>query len=190
MTVTKTKSEIISLGRRVLGLDHSRTDCYAVQTDGIDADALIELAARNWYLRLLDEADPALVAPRAVNATAARPAGEAAGTRLVLPSECRRVTAVALPGWHHAVKPLPSSEMSAAVSRQLNPFTRATVDTPVAVLSDAGYICAWPEGTEHGSMAVSGTVDDGAETYTFDEAAVGSLVEAFKTIQIPDYGTF
>ncbi len=181
---------MIALARRMLGLGHSRADCNALQTDGIDTDALLEQSLRQWYLALLDKGDAAMTVPREVDAVTANVAPAGGGTHISPPAGCRRITGVLLSGWHHPVEPLDSSHMQRAVARQLNPYTRATASSPVAVRQSDGSIVAWPVPQQYGSNTILGTVDDGPESYTFGESALSTLATHLQGIKIPDYGSF
>lgn len=180
---------MLSLSRKLLGLEHLRVDCTAVASDGIDAGVLIENAVRQWYLGLLDSGSPEEVAQRPVEFTASRaPGGE--GVYIRTAAGCRRVMMVRLAGWHHGVAPLKASQCEEVVRRQRNPYSGASAEHPVAVSLPDGNILAWPEPGEYGTPEVSGTVDDGPESYTFDERALSSLGNALNNIRIPDYGSF
>lgn len=190
MKTTYTREEMLDLARELLGFDHKRTDCLAVQTDGIDPTTLIERELRNWYLDLLDHGPVSSLAPTAVAVVASRPAGHSSGTRLAVPTNCRRVLTVHLAGWQRAVTPLGAEKCASTVARQLNPYTRASVDSPVAVVSADGSLLAWPEPAENGTTTVTGAVDSDPETYIFDDSALASLKEALNNIKIPDYGAY
>lgn len=188
--MTYSEQELIDYGRRVLGFGHIRSDCNLSQTDGVDVDALIADNIRQWYLELLRNGARELLEGTAVAVTASTPLGGAGGARLEVPARCVRVLSVRLKGWHHAVEPLGAAKLEQTMLRQLNPYTAATVRSPVAVASADGSILAWPESAEYGSTEVIGAVDPGAGTYTFAEGALQSLAQHLSTLKIIDYASF
>lgn len=188
--MTYTKQQMLSYARARLGLDHLRSDCSAEQTDGIDADSLIEAALRQWYLELLAHGEPEHVSARAVEATASVPSGSSGADQYRLPGCCVRLLSLRLNGWHHAVAPLPPEEMEATIRRQLNSYTAATVRNPVAVMTRDGNVMAWPGAGQYGPSEFRGAVDDGAALYTFEESALSTLDTYLSKLKITDYASF
>lgn len=189
MIVTKSKEEMIQIGRQILGFEHCRSDCNVVQSDGIDVDSLIGAAIRQWYLQLLDTGEERHLATQPLTVTATQSSGNAGGTVLSLPDGCRRVLTVRLGGWHHAVRPAGVEAFERICGRQLNKYSAAVVDHPNAVMTADGKVVAWPDGNEYGNTEVYGVVDEGEDSYTFDDSALDTLGTALQTIKIPDYGS-
>lgn len=195
MMVVYSSSELIAMVRVWLGLEHTRSDCNAAQTDGVDADAIISTALRTWYLDLLDSGDTRYVCARAVSdAVLKQTAAAPRGMIIDVPEYCRRLLRVRLAGWHHSVYVADSGCMEEAVKRQQNPYTAATSSHPVAVAAAGGRsVYVWPAADEVEKQLVeaAGTCDDGPETYTFDESALALLRQyVVKNVIIPDYGIF
>lgn len=191
MKVTYTKEQLLAKARMLLGFAHSRADCGATQTDGVDVDAIILETLRNWYLNLLRFGTPSMLAPQEIQALTSLPSGTAGGSMITLPQECVRVLSVRLPGWHHSVEAESSERMNDVVSLQLNPYTQSTADTPVAVIdASRKIIYAWPQAAEYGNLSILAAVDNGEDSYTFDDSALTTLPEALEKVKIIDYGTF
>lgn len=191
MQIKKNRQEMLLEARRLLGLEHTRSDCGAAQTDGIDTDALIAASLRQWYLDLLDRGDVRYLAPQKLEITSSRPSGIAGGAVLRLPDECRRALSVRLAGWHHAVAVRPAAEMAAAVHAQLNGYAAATPSRPVAVCgADGRSIYAWPDPAELGSNEIEGAADTGEDLFVMDDSALSTLPQWLSQLKITDYGSF
>ena len=95
--------------------------------------------------------------------------------RLTLPSGTRRIFDVALDGWSYAVEVLPAAEAPTVMSRQLNPFTRACAERPVAVLEAPsggeirGLMC-WPAAAA--ARTLTAVVVSDNDRYVLDESAI------------------
>lgn len=179
MKVQYTKKEMTALARLALGFDHARDDIADVQTDALDVDTLMARLTRGWYLHLLDTAPLTMLAVGRIDGASVAYNGTVGGaTTVVLPAECRRCTAVALPGWSGAVVPEAPEALGAVTELQLNPYTAATAAAPVAVLAaDGRSVLCWPPLTlgTGGTPVVYGARDTGEELYEFDESALSTL---------------
>lgn len=175
MKLTLTKQQMLERLRTSAGLEPLRADCRIEITDGIDVDAVLLPRARARYLELLDTADSRFLAPENMasvcSATASAPAD---GILIALPSSCRRVFALRMEGWKKAVEVLPSDRLDIVINRQQNPFRRATVEKPVAVLCPGAEIrvMAWPSALVPRIETITGVIDPGEDFYTFDESAM------------------
>ncbi len=181
MKITLSKAQMLKRCRTAGGLEPLRADCSIELTEGIDADAMLELRLRKWYLDLLDTGPRELVAADNISAMVSVSAvseGEAGGALLNMPAMCRRVFDVKLRGWCKAVEVLPASEYDRVLSCQLNPFTAATVERPVAIAlpgntsGAAPQVMAWPAGAAPQAVTVTAAIDPGEDYYTLDERAL------------------
>ena len=166
------------------GLEHLRSDCNIEQSDGISVDNLLEQQVRAWYLNLLDTAPRHLLAPDNISTTVTASLiseGDAGGARITLPAMCRRVFDIQLKGWHRPVEVLPESEVSHVISRQLNQYTAATDSNPIAVFIPgeirgiSPQVIAWPTTATPQVLVLTAVLDQGKDSYSFDEAALATL---------------
>ena len=184
MILTLTRSEMLSRLRLIMGLEPLRTDCSIEYTDGIDVDAVLEQHLRAWYVAMLDDAPPHLLAPTDISRLVVVSECPApSGVVFDLPALCRRVFEVRMPGWYHTVAVRPPEYCEAVCSRQLNPFTRATTARPEAVLMPGGRsLMLFPAGQGSVPAMLSGIIDPGADSYVLDEAALAGLASLAKQI--------
>lgn len=182
MKITLTKDEMLQRLRVLAGLDSLRADCTIEYTDGIDVDAMLEIKLRAWYLGLLDSAPASLLAPADITSVAAvEDDAPAEGCRVTVPGMCRRAFDIRLGGWLRAVPVLPAANADQVLRRQLNPYTRATAASPVAVAAPGGAdgamggILAWPAAAD--VCLLTAVVDPGPDKYVMDEAAMGALAQ-------------
>lgn len=170
---------MIALARLALGFDSGRDDVVEVHADSVDVDTLMERLARMWYADLLDNAPLHMLKVTSITgASVAFGTYVGGGSRVELPPHCRRCSEISLPGWKGSATPLPHSEAEALTACQLNPYTAATDDFPVAVMSaDSRSVHCWPAMRMGSAMtvAVRGVVDPGDDIYVFDESALPSF---------------
>lgn len=181
MKITKTRAQMLDYVRTALLLNPERSDGAIEYTDGLDIDSAIINATRARYLNLLDNGSREQLAPEDVSddvsVGATLPGG---GVRLILPPSTRRVFDVALDGWLYPVEIQPADRLRCIVAEQFNPFTRATVEQPVAVIDTASTagrltsILCWPAATQINMLTA--VVDPGENKYILDESALNSLI--------------
>lgn len=156
-----------------------RADCEVTRTDGLDLDRLQTMELREWYLKLLDTAEPELLEVKDIAKDVAlkrRPDGSAT---IMLPEECRRVIEVSLEGWRQPARL--TTQGSALAQLQQSEFSRGGTMEPVAVVH-SGYIHLYspPSGT-----AVIGTLKCISEPLNGEYVMDELLLE---TIKIDGYG--
>ncbi len=132
MKLDLTKNEMLALWKRRHFLEPLRADCRIGRSDGVDLDAISELQMRQWYLNLLAEAPVELVATTDLALTATLKRTSRGSGLVTLPTETVRVLSVKLSCWPTAVVPV--EETSAEAHRQSNPYSRAGIACPVAVM--------------------------------------------------------
>lgn len=175
MKLHLSKSEILLRRRTVAGLEPLRSDSTMTDLTGVDIDSALLGTLRSRYLRLLDTAPAALLAPFDIVDRVTMEPAPYNGARLVLPENCRRALSVRLDGWLKTAAVL-SDNATAASAAQSNPRTAATAACPVAVTCADGSLCVWP--ATGMPVSVLAAVDDGADIYHVDEAALDQLFES------------
>ncbi len=168
------ETEIITLWRRVLGFDPTRTDCTVEAVDGIGIDEWIRPRIRQWYLNLLDTA-PARLLP--VNEF-----GRAAGITVMghsialitTPDSARRVISLKLQGWSRAIVPVAESLASDQLARLASPYGKPGNGNPLAVIRADGSILAAPVDIPV-VESLRAVADTSPGTYTFDESLIASI---------------
>lgn len=183
MKITKSSAELREYVRTLAGLTPMRADCVIEYTDGIDVDAMIDSRLRQWYIKLLAEGPRELLAEQDLAAGASVSVGgaPASGCTVRLPGSCVRVFELKLSSWQHPVVILGAEALGKVVECQRNPFTRATPESPVAVMAPGGRsVFAWPSDTTVGALSGVSDTDDG--TYSMDEAALDRLENFAKTL--------
>lgn len=173
MKVTLTKTEMLELRRVAGGLGHSRADCSIERTDGLEVDEILLADTRKWYLDLLDTGELRQLAPEDISASVLLTTMyEFKGAILTVPDNCRRVFSVTMDNWRCAAPVLPASEYGRVAALQMNPYTAATEETPVAVLSADGKVHAWPGAGK--AQSVIAVTDPGPDLYILDDSALPS----------------
>lgn len=175
MKLHLSKNEILRRRRTAAGLEPLRTDSTMTDLVGIDIDTALVGKLRSRYLKLLDTAPAALLAPSDISSEVSLEPIPLGGARLVLPEKCRRVLWVSLEGWKRAVAVLSDND-TAASAAQTNPATAATAVYPAAAALADGSVCVWPATGR--PMLVMAAVDDGPDVYHIDEEALDQLFES------------
>lgn len=176
-------NELLALRRLLGGLEPKNTALAVERSDGISIDSILAIQLRNWFLDLLDNGDARFLAPEDLAAEVTASAqGDA--TLITLPEGCHRAFSVRLHGWKRSARILPPDEYDAALRRQNNPYTAATPDSPVAVLT-AGRgtdlrmaVCAWPQADPTAEAPVAelaAVVDRGENVFILDPSALSTL---------------
>lgn len=112
MTSTLTKSEMLSLWKRIRAVEPLRLDCTALRTDGPDVDAILTDEMRAWYLDMLDHGPESALVPCDVTKTATIETLSEGRTLISAPQGCRRILSVWFSDWDYPVKvtPLPENQ--------------------------------------------------------------------------------
>lgn len=135
MKLKLTEEELLGRWRVLRAIDPLRSDVEIELTgpdDGtVAADALYRSEMREWYLRLLDEADLSHLHQEDIaDKVSLRLNGDGTGT-ITLPEGCRRVAGVKLTNWSEEVElTAPDSETA---RRQQSAYTRAGKRHPVVI---------------------------------------------------------
>ena len=188
MKVSYSREKMLEFCRQHGGLESLSVSCSVEQTDGISFDALLEADMRHRYLDLLDNGPENLLYPKEIGPVAhfdPRPDNLPQGWGLVEPPNgCRRILSIRLDGWSAPALPLPATELPAVLARQANPYTVATAEMPVAVLLPAGSVAVTPLSIEAminpRVSSMTAAYDEGPQTYSFDEAALGRIIDLVK----------
>lgn len=173
MKLSLTRAQMLERRRLSGGLEPLRSDCTIEYTDGIDIDLILEQELRARYVWMLDHADPSLLAVETVNGIKESEAPDN-GSKLRLPTSCRRPIDVELDGWEIAAQVMPSDMFCKILSRQGNNFRAGTPHRPVAVISPDGDIYAWPGGQ---LKRLRGISDPGEDKYILDESGLSYLLD-------------
>ena len=158
-------------------LEPLRADCRVTRSDGIDLEALCAMEMRRWYMNLLCHG-PLKWVPVADMADDCRLAVSDEGILTVrLPPEVIRPVSVELYGWE---RPAPVTTPDSRQGRmQANPFSRAGVCVPAAVLRTDGYtleLYSAPAAVASARIKSCMCVPDpGEDTYIFHEDALSSI---------------
>lgn len=177
--------EMLRRRRLAAGLEPSFTELAIERTDGLDVNGMLAEELRQWYAGLLAGGDRSFlavdsIAPAAAVVLTDPPAG---GIRIALPENCRRVFDIRLRHWNRPATVEKAEELDRAYRRQLNSYTAATPDNPVAV-SDGNHIYAWPAAAGTTIASLSGVNDPGEGVFEFDDTALSLMPRG----PVPDYG--
>lgn len=176
-----TKKEMVAWRRKALGLDAADAGCVVERTDGVDLDEVLATGLRLEYLRMLDEGDESMIEPVDVALMdGLKRDGSSNGLEsLLLPPGVRRVLSVRLRGWAQPVRPLKGAEASEVLRAQDNPYTCATENSPVALITADGRLMAGPlppiYGEDTGVQSLLCAYDFGEDTYVLDERGLRVL---------------
>lgn len=177
------KNEMIALWRSTLGLDAAMPEAALDRDDGLDVDAWLERAARQWYLDALDSAPlSALLAEDAsadLTAALEQPDTAVALGMARLPEAWRRVCSVRLFGWQRPVAPVKAAEAPQVLARLASTFAFPGVAEPVALLTDTHLVVA--PLVRRQALQCLVVADPGPETYRLHESLLSSIP---KTISI------
>lgn len=169
-----TRSEMLACWRRALAIDPTPAGCTVAMFEGIDTDAVIGHHMRQWYLRLLDTADPALL-PVDDIARDTTLAAAADSATVILPADVRRVVDIRLQGWARAVAPLArdSPEAVRRLARMASPYARPGAGEPLAVQLPGRLFVAPVDMPVISSLRV--IRDPGPDTYILDESLLSTI---------------
>lgn len=175
--VTLSHQQMLQTWRKRAGLEPSVVGCTIERFDGLDVNSRLEAMMRQWYLALLDSADPALLGPASdasALVTVSSVAADGSCTIICDPS-VRRLCSVRLSGWE---RPAPIADYSSAerrISLMANRFSRPGCASPLAWRDSCGHIFAAPAGAASAIVSATAYLDDGPETYRLDERALATI---------------
>lgn len=134
-------------------------------------DTLMMSEIEAWYQRLLTDGPEEWNDPVEYSANIHLPstlAGE--GVTFQLPENAVRLLAVRLTGWQCDARIITDPRSPEAL-RQLDPYTRATLSAPVAVVHPGGFVTLWPSTGDNipDTLRCTARRDD---MYHFDQAAL------------------
>lgn len=161
---------MLAIWRGALGLDTAYAECSIEQFDGLNVNDLIAQRMRQWYLNLLDTADPALLPTANIAARCTRVARPSNATTITLPDDCRRVVHVRAASWPVAIAPTSDTAGAALLG---HPFAAPTARRPLAIATLRSILiapCAPADAIE-----VLAVVDPGEQLYTLDESLLATI---------------
>ena len=170
--LTLSKSEILAIFRREIGLDPRRTDCSITVREGLDVDDILLRHIRRWYLNLLDSAPPELLPTGDVASKSGltlRP--DSPWGSVALPQEARRPLRIKLKGWVNDAAVTSPDKAAASVSRMASPFGKPGNYEPLAVAEGHTILVCPPSGIVESLTAI---IDPGEDTYILDESLLPS----------------
>lgn len=179
MIVSLTHQQMLQTWRRCAGLEPLVSACTVERFDGIDIDSRLTDMMRQWYLRLLDSGDPAMLGDAAdadgLVSVAVGPCDCFA--RLICDASVRRLQSVRLSGWERAAAVVDGRDISRTLALQSNPYSRAGNADPIAWRDSSGAIFAVPAAPGSAIVEAKAYIDTGAETYRLDERALATIPE-------------
>lgn len=177
-----TKSEMLAVWRRRLGVDTLMAEASVERTDGIDLDGYITLAMRQWYLRALDTAPLSALLVEDIYDETEPVRDPHDDTLCYIPRDpsWRRITGVQLFGWHLPLVPRDYASAARALEWLASDFTRPSVREPMAVFTPRGLLCAPVVRNQVISLTV--VRDPGPEIYLLDESLLGSIPSSIDQI--------
>ena len=172
-------SEMLALWRRALGFETLRTDCSVEAVEGIDIDAAISLRMRQWYLDLLDSADPDLlpVSDIAPQASLSQPQNDGSAI-ICLPENARRVLSLRLNRWMRYASPRTPDSVSDILALMASPYGRPGIYSPLAVLLPHALMVAPAQSDSIASLLA--VIDPGPESYILDESLLALIPKTLK----------
>lgn len=170
---TYTKSEMLALWRRSLGLETINESCSIETVEGLDVNNIICDSMRRWYLKLLDSA-PASMCPVTNAARQASVGRQSMFGLIALPKGTRRVLSVKMSSWLRQTEVMTAENAAGRIARLASPFGRPGENDPLAVVSPQGlhvYPCAVDDSVEM-LMVIA---DPGEELYILDEVLLSGI---------------
>lgn len=144
LTLTLDKNAMLTLWKRSHGYEPARTDCTVTRTDGPDLDVMLSAEMRQWYITTLLEAPLNRLPVTEIADTVTTVASPPGAASVTLPKRCVRVAEVKMHGWERSAVIVTDKQHPDAIA-QTNPFGRAGIARPVAVLG-YGTLTLWPAG--------------------------------------------
>lgn len=174
MILHLTPTQMLERWRLHRGLLPLANGLSVTAASGTPLDTLLMSEIEAWYQQLLAEGPEEWNDPVDYSANIhlpSTPAGE--GVTFQLPGDAVRLLAVRLMGWHHDARIL-TGPASPEAMRQPDPYTRATISSPLAVVNPGGFVTLWPSTGDNipETLRCTSRQDD---MYHFDEAALAKL---------------
>lgn len=151
-----------------------RDDAEITRTDGVDLDDLLSAEMDLWYGNLLLTAPESLLVPHDLSPDVPIPLPEKGSTVLRLPDDVVRVLEIKLSSWVVPARIVTADTSVAA--KQLSLFTRATVDSPVAVRA-GGRLMLYPHALPGDSFDSFRCVVHTPDRYDFMHEALASITD-------------
>ena len=153
--------------------------CIATSHSGYDMEAIIRARMRDWYSRLLSEGDTGLLSAVEIGDRLVMTVDSDGTGKITLPDNVIKVLSVDIEGWKSpaAVTCDPSSRIA---QRQRSPCSRATAESPVAVVDGTKMsVYTPPPGVT--AISVTAIVDD-PDTFHIDSAALSTIKSFYSEI--------
>ncbi len=149
-----TQEDLVRRARLILGYDHPRTDYVVEESDGFDVNKVLGERIFEWYGGYLRNSALCILRQEDVasECVVSKAAGQSGGVFVAVPENVVRVCGVCFEHWHCVAEIIGPEHFEEVVRRQLNPYCRATADTPVAVCCVDGTIMCWPDGGDNDSV--------------------------------------
>ncbi len=186
MKITLTQAQMLSLWRRAQGLEPTAAAVSLEQWDSIDTEAQLALRMRQWYLRLLDTGDEALVATSDISSQISLRRLDFGVYTAALPLTCRRLLRFNITDDCGTSMVVPDTENTSEQvatryrRRRANPWGASAYIPPRACVRGQSLIVtcgAGPDGAETLPVIseAQAVVDPGDETYILDESALTTI---------------
>lgn len=170
---TYTKSEMLALWRRSLGLETANNSCTIEAVEGLDVDNIITRYMRLWYLDLLDNA-PAHLCPVTNAARQASVSLQDMLGLIVLPKGVRRVLSVKLSSWLRQIEVRDAEDAAWRIARLPSPFGRPGINDPLAIITPQG-LQVFPATNNDSIETLMVIADPGEELYILDEVLLSHI---------------
>ena len=144
MILHLTPTQMLEQWRLHRGLHPLANGLSVTAASNTPLDTLMMSEIEAWYQRLLTDGPEERNDPVEYSANIHLPstlAGE--GVTFQLPENAVRLLAVRLTGWQCDARIITDPRSPEAL-RQLDPYTRATLSAPVAVVHPGGFVTLWP----------------------------------------------
>lgn len=171
MIRTFTKQELTDRWRLVRYLEPQRND-VTMTFDGADMSRLDEAEVEEWWERTIDTAPLDFLKLKEMKGkaqTAIIACDESVELRMPDQYPLRRPGRIRLEGWKKDGRIVEAGSREALL--QLNPYTRATAENPVAVVLDSRHLSLFPATSDNLETLMA--VDP--EDYTFDERCLKTM---------------
>lgn len=140
-----TLQEMLSLWRRRAGLEVKRSDVTVTRADAAGSDEFFTAEIDAWYHRLLRQApEECLVLKTPLLLNSAYTSSTVGVAMVALPASVVRPVHVKLKGWTCEARIVPPEEAGHLAALQLDPYTRARHDSPLAIRLPGGALMLSP----------------------------------------------
>ncbi len=170
-----TQQEMLDIWRRCMGFDIIRNDCTIDTFDGIDTDATLIELIRQWYLTLLDTADPRLLPVEDIASQLSPVEYSPEIICLELPDTCRRVTEVYSSDWIAPIAPADADDalIKMRFARMASPYARPGLGSPLAAVRSRNLILS--PCSSDSILSVKAVVDPGENSYILDKTLLSTI---------------